>query len=420
MSSVLTGSPAAPLNPTLARKLTWQYDGLGRVLERTEYAWSVVDAWWAATPTSITRYLYDGWDCVAEFSVSGGTVTHQRSYVWGLDLSGSRTGAGGVGGLVTIYQAPMSSPTAHFTAYDGNGNVIGLVKASDGTLSARYEYGPFGEALRATGDVIAAANPWRFSTKRTDPTTALVHYEYRVYQPTTGRWLSRDPIGEGGGINLVGFVDNRPQGYVDTLGLRIFIVAPPVGGLDHTGFADKVLNGFQSVIGDCAKLHMRPIIRNVETGFLLWKSITPELMGWELYYTNEKAKCACRPCWQWLKAALGENLPPKDIYIHRGNRMDNAYESNDHVYINENLNVQLPTLGPAGNVTQENTRFDVVLWHEAIGHGYRDLTHPNKGWNQKDGGGQDPTILEENNARNCLRLQGVSIDDRVPTYYGWP
>lgn len=189
------------------------------MLERTETAWSVVDAWWAATPTSITRYLYDGWDCVAEFSVSGGTVTHQRSYVWGLDLSGSRTGAGGVGGLVTIYQAPMSSPTAHFTAYDGNGNVVALVKASDGTLSARYEYGPFGEPLRATGDAIAAANPWRFSTKRTDPTTALVHYEYRVYQPITGRWLGRDPVEERGGANLRGFVGNRSVNEVDLLGL---------------------------------------------------------------------------------------------------------------------------------------------------------------------------------------------------------
>lgn len=213
------------------------------MLERTETAWSVVDAWWAATPTAVTRYLYDGWDCVAEFSVSGGTVTHQRSYVWGLDLSGSRTGAGGVGGLVTIYQAPMSSPTAHFTAYDGNGNVIGLVKVSDGLLSARYEYGPFGEALRATGDAIAAANPWRFSTKRTDPTTALVHYEYRVYQPTTGRWLSRDPIEEMAFANLMAFAANNPLSVQDYLGLC------NVGDL------------LKGVIGDALKQRIQELIR---------------------------------------------------------------------------------------------------------------------------------------------------------------
>jgi len=35
----------------------------------------------------------------------------------------------------------------------------------------------------------------RFSTKRTGDGTGLVLYEYRVYSPALGRWLSRDPIG---------------------------------------------------------------------------------------------------------------------------------------------------------------------------------------------------------------------------------
>jgi RHS repeat-associated protein len=77
--------------------------------------------------------------------------------------------------------------------YDGNGNVAGLVKASDGTVSANYEYGPFGETLRATG-VEAREMPFRFSTKRTDSWTDLVLYEYRVYTASAGRWLSRDPV----------------------------------------------------------------------------------------------------------------------------------------------------------------------------------------------------------------------------------
>jgi hypothetical protein len=239
------------------------------------------------------------------------------------------------------------------------------------------------------------------------------------YNPDTGRWLSRDPIEERGGMNLHAFVNNNPLRYVDPLGLRIYVIAPPVGGLDHTHFDDHVINGFQRIIGDCAKLRKAPIFREFETGFLFWKKTETRQVGWVLYYTDEKPNCVCNPCWQWLKAALGDNLPKKDIYIHRGNTLDNAYERNDNVYINENLNISLPTLDASGNVVWENTPFDVVLWHEAIGHGYRDLTHPNDPSNRQGGGGQDPTILEENNARNCLRLQGVSINDRVPTYFGW-
>lgn len=39
------------------------------------------------------------------------------------------------------------------------------------------------------------------------------------YNPSAGRWLSRDPIEEAGGRNLYGFVNNSPQSRIDKLGL---------------------------------------------------------------------------------------------------------------------------------------------------------------------------------------------------------
>jgi uncharacterized protein RhaS with RHS repeats len=42
---------------------------------------------------------------------------------------------------------------------------------------------------------------------------------YRFYQPELGRWVSRDPIAENGGLNLYGFVGNSPLTYWDILGL---------------------------------------------------------------------------------------------------------------------------------------------------------------------------------------------------------
>jgi len=120
-------------------------------------------------------------------------------------------GAGGVGGLLWVTLHTASGPAAgtHFVAYDGNGNIVALSAASDGSETARYEYGPFGEPIRLTGPA-GNLNPFRFSTKRTDSTTDLVVYEYRAYNPILGRWLSRDPIGERGGRQLHGFVRNAP------------------------------------------------------------------------------------------------------------------------------------------------------------------------------------------------------------------
>jgi RHS repeat-associated protein len=186
---------------------------------------------------SDARFLYDVWKLVAEFSgfdalasadagpvprTRDSTLNLLRSYVWGLDLSGTMQGAGGVGGLlaVTSYSSsPSPLASSLFPVYDGNGNILSAIDASNGTVAATYEYGPFGEPLRATGPA-ATANPFRFSTKYTDVETGLLYYGLRYYNPSTGRWLSRDPINERGGINLYGMIGNDAVNGVDFLGLR--------------------------------------------------------------------------------------------------------------------------------------------------------------------------------------------------------
>jgi len=53
-----------------------------------------------------------------------------------------------------------------------------------------------------------------------DPQTKLVHFGYRDYDPYTGKWTAKDPIGfEGGDNNLYGYVLNDPVNLVDVLGV---------------------------------------------------------------------------------------------------------------------------------------------------------------------------------------------------------
>ena len=164
------------------------------------------------TPAVQQKFLYDGWNLVAMLDATSALLA---SFTWGTDLSGSLQGAGGVGGLlVSKTYSGGSLQMANFYGYDGNGNVVALVNAADGTVSARYEYGPFGEPIRGRG-TLAEANPFRFSTKFTDNETDLLYYGYRFYEPNAGRWLSRDPISENGGYNLYRFARNNPLDKFD-------------------------------------------------------------------------------------------------------------------------------------------------------------------------------------------------------------
>ena len=174
-----------------------------------------------------TRYVYapGGWRLLAELDDAG---TVRRRYVWGQDLAGA-TGvetnhAGGIGGLLVMRQHVGGAALSYFAGYDGNGNVTALVQ-SDGTIGARYEYGPFGEPIRVSGPV-SESNPFRWSTKFTDPESGLVYYGLRYYAPRLGRWLSRDPVEEQGGVNLYGFVFNDPLSFVDPWGRPLLTVLP--------------------------------------------------------------------------------------------------------------------------------------------------------------------------------------------------
>jgi RHS repeat-associated protein len=189
------------------RALNFAYDPQSRRISKVVSNWNGA-AW---TLVLSNKFLYDGWNLIAEVNGTNNTVI--RSYAWGTDLSGTTQGAGGVGGLL---MAKDSSGGTYFVAYDGNGNVAALVNATNGTVSAQYEYGPFGELLRATGPM-AKANPFRLSTKYQDDETDLVYYGYRYEKD--GRWLSRDPSEEESGLNLYPFLGNDGINAFDFLGL---------------------------------------------------------------------------------------------------------------------------------------------------------------------------------------------------------
>ena len=159
-------------------------------------------------------FVYDGWNLIQEKEVSGtGDPLFDKFYVWGLDLSQSIQGAGGIGGLVCRV---FGGEVRHYF-YDANGNVGQMVNPADGAVSARYEYDPFGMAIVEDGTE-AEGNAFRFSTKLFIGEIGGYDFGLRVYLPKLGRWTSRDPIGEQGGYNLYVFIRNTGINSIDPLG----------------------------------------------------------------------------------------------------------------------------------------------------------------------------------------------------------
>lgn len=187
------------------QKLTFDYDYQGRRIRKVAYAWNGS----AYVAQSTNKFVWDDWNLLAEVNHTNGLV---RSYSWGLDLRLSLRDGGGVGALLVVNIANNGS---HFPCYDANGNVMALVDSGNGSTSAQFEYGPFAEPIGVYG-VVANRMPIRFSTKYQDDETGCYYYDFRYFKD--GRFLSRDPLAEFGGVNLYTYAINAPTIYFDING----------------------------------------------------------------------------------------------------------------------------------------------------------------------------------------------------------
>ena len=175
----------------------------------------------------IRCYLYDEWNVVGEFvsTATEGPLELEQLHAWGVDLSDTLQGVGGVGGLrFSITRDRDQTWSTKVPIYGRQGNIVSwyqLVQDAPAKRLRKTTYGAFGETVAYENFAQEETIPeYFFSTKVKDPKTGFSYYGYRYYDPVTGRWPSRDPIEEWGGINIYAFGPNSPVTGFDILGGR--------------------------------------------------------------------------------------------------------------------------------------------------------------------------------------------------------
>ena len=173
--------------PGTGGTVTFKYDPFGRRIQKT-------------SPSGTTAYVYDGDNIIEELTGSTGTLSERYTYGPGIDepLVGQR------------------QPKIFYYEADGLGSVTSLTDPT-GAVAATYTYDSFGFMTASTG---TATNWFRYTARQFDSDTALYYYRARFYDPTTGRFLSEDPIGsKGSGTNFYRYVRNSPIYFTDPSGL---------------------------------------------------------------------------------------------------------------------------------------------------------------------------------------------------------
>ena len=149
----------------------------------------------------------------------GGTVSESKQFVW---IGGSRAEERNAGGVVQkciLSRGETNSAGNNFYSLDRLASVREMTDGT-GAVNAQYSYGIFGVTSKLQGGQEATNN---YGGYYRHARSELMLTAFRALNTKLGRWISRDPISENGGVNLFAYVGNNPASLTDPSGLVVII-----------------------------------------------------------------------------------------------------------------------------------------------------------------------------------------------------
>ncbi|MBQ0721654.1 MAG: RHS repeat-associated core domain-containing protein [Gammaproteobacteria bacterium] len=167
---------------------SYQYDGIGNRLSATRNG-------------TTTQYIYDAVGNLLAEANSSGTIT--RYYIHGL-------------GLMAFVDAQTSQLYVYH--HDATGHTVAITDNNQ-TVVNKYAYDPYGKLLAKQEQItqpFTYVGQYGVMTEAED--SDLYYMRARYYDAQIGRFISEDPIGMAGGINLYAYVGGNPMMWVDPSG----------------------------------------------------------------------------------------------------------------------------------------------------------------------------------------------------------
>ncbi|CAN98052.1 MULTISPECIES: RHS repeat-associated core domain-containing protein [Sorangium] len=178
-----------------------------------------------------TRFVWDGGALVHEIrrktDAGGDPIVDERTYVFEHDrtVPVAHREARAQGGARTV------SAWWHYLTDDSGAPE--MLVGPDGQIGCELARDPWGSATSAEG--AQTSTPLRFRGQYADEETGLSYNRYRYYDPELGRYISADPLGIEGGLNVFAYAANCPTSAVDVEGLMYSIIKDRAGNIVADG-----------------------------------------------------------------------------------------------------------------------------------------------------------------------------------------
>ena len=237
----------------------YRYDGVNRRIEKDDNG-------------VLTRYVYDGDDILLEYD---GLNTVLARYTHGPGIDEPHVMERDSNG-----DELFGANERYYYQDDTLGSIGELIDQFRAVVRA-YVHDSFGGIAQETGTLV---NPYAYAGREFDRESELYFYRARYYDPVSGRFLTSDPIGLAGGINIFAYVRNNPVNLTDPSGL-----APKQEKIRRPRLCDE---------DERAECEVMSGSKGVEKCFVTQKFVRSWRgdRGGKLDWEDEPMTCSCNDC----------------------------------------------------------------------------------------------------------------------------